>query len=212
MTDGLGAPSPRFRPPRRPLRRDGSSPLIAFQPASAPGALARTAASSVQSSGLRRLRRSVSLSRSSGVRARRVIRCRSSAYLRRIRAASPAPSTRASTESSRVSADFCDSFAGPDFCSDRSGDLDSARSEDGPGPRSPRNRRSSFRSASNRFRCCCGGCGCRSLPFSARATVASRVSTCQSKLRSGCVCSSASITSASSALRPSFTLAGERNR
>jgi hypothetical protein len=60
-----------------------------------------------------------------------------------------------------------------------------------------------------------GRCGL--LPFcgrgdggSARVTTASRESAFQSKLRSGWVCSSASLTSASKALRPTLRLPGDR--
>ena len=45
---------------------------------------------------------------------------------------------------------------------------------------------------------------------SARVMTASRDSAFQSKLRSGCVCSSASLTSASRALRPTLRLPGDR--
>ena len=94
----------RREPGRRggPGRRCGNSLAIASQSASTVAAPVRTAASSGQSSGLRRSSRSVSRSRSSGVRARRTIRCISSPNSRRSRAASRAPSPRPSTDSSSM--------------------------------------------------------------------------------------------------------------
>jgi hypothetical protein len=91
------SPASRRRPPRRPRRRRaGSSASSASHAVSRPPTAARMAVSSVHSSGLRRCARSVSRSRSSGVRARRAIRWRSSTCRVRSRAAASAPSTRPS--------------------------------------------------------------------------------------------------------------------
>lgn len=167
----------RSRPPRRPRRRAGSSLAIASLSASISDARARMLASG-QASGLRASARSSSRPRSSGVRARRPIRCRRSRYFWRRRAASAAPSTSASGERSAGSAG-----AG-------------GRSVAGRLP-PPRRR---------------GGRCARPAAGSGRVTIASRVRAFQSKFKSGCVCSSASRTSLSRAVRPTRRFAGDRNR
>ena len=88
------------QPPRRPRRRWGRAAASVSHSASTVETPARTALSFPQSSGLRRRSRSTSWSRSSGLRDRRVIRCSSSPYRARSRAASGPPTTRARTTSS----------------------------------------------------------------------------------------------------------------
>jgi hypothetical protein len=174
-----GRPPPfRLRPPRRPRRRCGSSAAMSSHPVVAATSPARTAAASAHSSGLRRRTRSVSRSRSSGVRARRAIRCSRSLYFRRRRAASCAPRTRPSTDSSSMTAGM------------RSG---AARSGAVGGLPLPPRLRSRSRDSLR------GGSG-----------TAGRL--VQSKLKSGCVCSRASVTSASSGRRPTLRFGGDRNK
>jgi hypothetical protein len=171
------------RPPRRPLRRCGSSPAIASSSASTEAAPARTDASSTHSSGLRLRARSESRSRSSGVRARRAIRWRSSAKRRRSLAASVAPTTRPSSDWSSMTTGSADGAFRPASIF-RAAGPDAAR---GPG----------------RFGLWRG---------SARVSIRSLRRAGQSNVKSGWVCSSASTTSSSSGRRPTSRFEGERNR
>jgi hypothetical protein len=167
--------SERCLPPRRPRRREGISAVRRSRSRSIEGAFSRTMASSAHESGSRARAFSSRDSRSSGVRARRPIRCVTSPNLARMRAAVAAPSVRPSRLKSSAGCAACGATGG-------------------------------------------GGAGLGRALFiwrgggSLRLTTASRVSAFQSKLRSGCVCSSASRTSVSSTRLPTLRLPGDRNR
>lgn len=167
------------RPPRRPRRRRGNSAAIAAQSASTVTTAAWIAASSAHPSGLRRPARSVSRSRSSGVRARLATRWSSSANCCRNRLACSAPSVLPSSEwSSTMTTGGATGAAG----------------------------------VWGRDCCCRRGVGRTSSSLVLDRSAGSRTSDAQSKFKSGCVCSSASITSVSSARRPRCTCDGDRNR
>ena len=196
MSEGIvGASSrSRDRPPRRPRRLRGNSCRIASSSTPNRAAPSLISASSAHSSGLRRVARSVSRSRSSGVRERRTIRWVNSLNAARRRAASIAPSVRPSVDSSSRMTAGGGAAAGT--TSWRASDWRSRRSSRRWRPRSrSRSRSRSLRSPS--------GSGAVS------AGVLS--SDVQSNVRSGWVCSSASMTSGSSKLRPTFRFDGVRN-
>lgn len=184
-----GPPLPsRRRPPRRPRRRCGRADTRVSHSASAVDTPARTAFSSAQSSGLRRWARSVSWSRSSGLRARRAIRCINSPYLARNRAASAAPSVRPRTDwSSTITEGTTRAAAGAAacaaaFCWARISRHDRA------------------------------GCSRSRSRSRSRGIAISRLSACQSNDTSGWVCSSAIRASSSNGRRPTVACDGDRNR
>jgi len=106
--------SERCRPPRLPRRLDGISAVKWSNSRSIEAALSRTIASSAHESGSRARALSSRDVRSSGVRARRPIRCVTSANLPRMRAAVAAPSVRPSRLKSSGSGAACGGTGGGD--------------------------------------------------------------------------------------------------